>query len=33
VAGFRYLKLELENEPIALDVAVRGPLIGFGVEF
>ena len=33
MAGFRYLKLELENEPVAVDVAVRGPLIGFGVEF
>ena len=33
IAGFRYLKLELENEPVAVDVAVRGPLIGFGVEF
>jgi hypothetical protein len=33
IAGFRYVKLELENDPIAVDVAVRGPLIGFGVDF
>jgi len=33
MAGYRHLKLELENDPIAVDVAVRGPLIGFGIEF
>jgi hypothetical protein len=32
-AGYRYLHVDLENDPIELEVDVKGPLLGFGVEF
>ena len=32
-AGYRYLELDLENDPIAIDLEVKGPVLGFGMEF
>ena len=31
--GYRYLHVDLENDPIELEVDVKGPLVGFGFEF
>ncbi len=31
--GYRYLHVDLENDPIELEIDVKGPLLGFGVEF
>jgi hypothetical protein len=31
--GYRYIHIDLEKEPIKIDVDVKGPLVGFGVEF
>ena len=32
-AGYRYLHLEYEDGPLAIDVDVKGPLVGIGWEF
>jgi hypothetical protein len=32
-AGYRYLHLDYEDDPLEINVDVKGPLIGFGVEF
>lgn len=31
--GYRYLHVDIENDPIELEVDVKGPLVGFGFEF
>jgi hypothetical protein len=31
--GYRYLHLDYEDDPLAINVDVKGPLVGFGVEF
>lgn len=33
IAGYRYLHLDLENQPIEVHVDVKGPFIGFGADF
>jgi hypothetical protein len=33
VVGYRYLYLDLENKTLEVEVDIRGPLVGFGVEF
>lgn len=32
-AGYRFLKLDIENDPVSVDLEVKGPLIGFGMDF
>jgi hypothetical protein len=32
-AGYRYLHVDLEDDPIELEVDVKGPLVGIGWEF
>jgi hypothetical protein len=32
-AGYRYVHLEYEDEPLDIKVAVRGPLVGIGFDF
>jgi hypothetical protein len=31
--GYRYLHVDIEKDPIEIEVDVKGPLVGFGVEF
>jgi hypothetical protein len=31
--GYRYLHLDYEDETLEINVDVKGPLVGFGVEF
>ena len=33
LAGYRFLHLDLKDDPVEVDVDVRGPLIGLGFEF
>ena len=33
IVGYRYLHVDLKNDEIELEVDVKGPLVGFGVEF
>jgi hypothetical protein len=32
-AGYRYLHLNYEDDPLKVEVDVKGPLVGIGVEF
>jgi hypothetical protein len=32
-AGYRYLYVDYEKDPVKLDVAVKGPFVGIGWEF
>ena len=31
--GYRYLHLDYEDDPLEIEVDVKGPLVGFGVDF
>jgi hypothetical protein len=31
--GYRYLHIDYEDDPLQIEVDVKGPLVGFGVEF
>ena len=33
LVGYRYLSIEYEDQPVVLNVDVKGPLIGIGMEF
>ena len=33
VVGYRYLSLDLKNHPIEVKVDIKGPFVGFGVDF
>ena len=32
-AGYRYLHIDYEDEPLEIDVDVKGPLLGIGWNF
>ena len=32
-AGYRYVYLEYEDDPLDIQVAIRGPLVGIGFDF